>query len=75
MEKSAAVKDPAIAFAIQDKSSRLRRLKDPFSSLSHLIFAGVSLIAGVPLIIRAFFMSGLTNGLSMILFVFGLIGL
>ncbi len=75
MEKSAAVKDPAIAFAIQDKSSRLRRLKDPFSSLSHLIFAGVSLIAGVPLIIRAFFMSGLTNGMSMILFVFGLIGL
>ncbi len=52
-----------------------RRLKDPFSSLSHLIFAGISLIAGIPLIVRAFNVSGMVNGLSTILFVFGLVGL
>ncbi len=49
--------------------------KDPFSSLSHLIFAGVCLAAGLPLIVRAFVLSGAQNGFSMLLFLFGLIGL
>lgn len=49
--------------------------KDPFSSLSHLIFAGVCVAAGLPLILRAFLVSGAKNGLSMLLFLFGLIGL
>jgi len=49
--------------------------KDPFSSLSHLIFAGVCLAAGLPLIVRAFLLSGAQNGFSMLLFLFGLIGL
>lgn len=75
MEKTAVLKEPAISRAIHGKAPRAFRLKDPFSSLSHLIFAGISFAAGIPLIIRAFASSGLTNGLSMLLFVFGLIGL
>ncbi|MBQ9119754.1 MAG: hemolysin III family protein [Lachnospiraceae bacterium] len=67
---------PSVLTPIPPKSvRRVSRLKDPFSSLSHLIFAVISLIAGIPLIIRAFLMSGLINGLSMLLFVFGLVGL
>ena len=75
MEKTAVLKDPSITRAMQDKAPRAFHLKDPFSSLSHLVFAGISLAAGVPLIIRAFTASGLMNGLSMLLFVLGLIGL
>ena len=56
-------------------AARTFHLKDPFSSLSHLIFSGICLVAGIPLIVRAFLSSGSINGLSMILFVLGLIGL
>lgn len=61
-----------------DGSTKLPRtfhFKDPFSSLSHLIFAGICILAGFPLIIRAFILSGAQNGLSMLLFLFGLVGL
>lgn len=75
MEKTMHLKASTLEKAQTQYNGRTRRLKDPFSSLSHLIFAGVCLIAGIPLIIRAFTMSGAKNGLSMILFVFGLIGL
>ncbi len=57
------------------KNTRAFHFKDPFSSLSHLIFAGICLAAGLPLVIRAFLLSGAKNGFSMLLFLFGLIGL
>lgn len=57
------------------QKERSFHLKDPVSSLTHLIFSIISFIAGIPLVIRAFTHSTLTNGLSMLLFVFGLIGL
>ena len=49
--------------------------KDPFSSLSHLIFAGISLIAGIPLMICAYRAAGAFQAFAMFLFVLGLVGL
>ena len=52
-----------------------QRGTNPGDFLSHLILAGVCLAAGLPLIVRAFLLSGAQNGFSMLLFLFGLIGL
>lgn len=57
------------------ENERKFHLKDPVSSLTHLVFAGASVLAGIPLVFRAFYFSGMAGGLSMLLFVFGLIGL
>ncbi len=61
--------------SLDKKPVRPFHFKDPFSSLSHLIFAAVCLAAGLPLVLRAFLLSGIQNGFSMLLFLFGLIGL
>lgn len=75
MEKTIPMKNPALQGTIAKKESRQFHLKDPVSSLTHLIFAVIALLGGIPLVIRAFTSSGAINGLSMLLFVFGLIGL
>lgn len=60
---------------MEKKRSTEFALKDPFSSLSHLIFAGISFLAGIHLIARGFEQGGKLTGLSMLLFVIGLVGL
>lgn len=76
MSKASALQSTLIPTDYEDtKRPRAFHLKDPFSSLSHLIFAGVCAAAGIPLVIRAFVSSGALNGLSMLLFLFGLVGL
>lgn len=50
-------------------------LKDPFSSLSHIVFAVMCFVAGFPLIMKGVNAGGAKNGMAMLLFVIGLVGL
>lgn len=76
MNKTSTLKRLPVSGILSERTaSNFLHLKDPFSSLSHLIFSAMCVVGGVFLIVRAFLLSGWLNGLSMILFVLGLVGL
>ncbi len=65
--------------SLKDKYTELKRegrgIKDPFSCLSHLIFAFIMIPASIPLLTRAAAYSGTVNVFSMSLFVCSMLAL